>query len=92
MREMRLLLLSEDYGESMLVLTDLENEKLEMILKQIDEDIENGIGRSSEEVANGMFNDCIYKEITDMAFISEVNTEYVASYSCFNFSAVQSKQ
>ena len=69
-----------------------ETKSTNFIHKIIDEDIENGIGRSSEEVANGMFNDCIYKEITDTAFISEVNTEYVASYSCFNFSAVQSKQ
>ncbi len=95
MSEIRMLVLSEDYGESVLVLSDLSNDKLTEVLKQIESDIEDGIGRSSFEVAESLYPDCVYKEIldtgvTDCTELKELHTKSVTHYSEFTFSVVQS--
>jgi len=49
-RENRIIIISEDYGDAVLCITNLDNHSLYNLLVQIDEDIENGVGRSTTEI------------------------------------------
>ena len=97
MREMRMLLLKEDFSGSILVISDLDNDELLKILEQMDEDIENGVGRPTEEVAEELFPNCYYKEIADTSldtglYLNDIKCEWVCFHSCYGFSVVQSER
>lgn len=91
---MRMLILSENYGENVLVITDLENNELLEVLKQIENDIENGVGRCSYEVAESLFPNCVYRELLDTNLticdeLKELDTELIVDYSCYSFLKVK---
>ena len=84
----RMALLSEDYGDTELVITDLDNNELEAILKEIENNLENGVGETSKESADRLFDDCIYDEMGTSDYLNDFKSVCVASYSCFNFSII----
>lgn len=49
-RENRIITIAEDYGDTILCITNLDNHSLYNLLVQIDEDVENGVGRSTTEI------------------------------------------
>lgn len=96
MTDTRLLVLSEDYGEACLVMTDCINEKLKAILEKAEENDENGIGQSVEEICKELFpynfmvelastEESKYSEIKDLDTLTLVSTNYLT------FSVVQCK-
>ena len=90
----RLLILGENYGGSVLVLTDLTNEQLKTVLVEIVEGIENGVGETSEEIAERLFYDCLYKELGDTEnsgfdWIRDLETTFLVDYLEFGYSVVK---
>jgi hypothetical protein len=101
MREIRLITISEDYGETMLCITNLDNTQLQDLLKQVCEDIENGVGRSTTEIVeewveNERF-DCDYDTFitelvdtgsVDLIEIKDVDTKFICEYECYTANVV----
>lgn len=96
--ETRLLIFSEDFGESVLVLTNLDNHKLYNLMVQFDEDREHDRQRSLNEILEyfvqcdilGFTADDFIKEYTDtFSELDDVEGEMVCYYSCFQFNEVK---
>ena len=88
-REYRVITINEDYDDAVLCLTNLDNKALEMLIGQIESDVENGIGRSVEEIVNWWVDaeliprDAMIKELggyqnDDLIEIKELNTQCIA--------------
>lgn len=84
----RLALLSEDYGDTELAITNLDNSELETILKEIENNLENGIAETAKEIADRLFDDCIYDEMGMSDYLNDFKSVCVANYSCFNYSII----
>ena len=104
MREIRLITISEDYGDTILCITNLDNTQLTELLKQISDDIENGIGRSVTEIVEqwadenkqGCDYDTFITELvdtnsTDLIEIKAVDTKCIAWYECYTVNVVNSR-
>jgi hypothetical protein len=101
MRETRLITISEDYGDTVLCITNLDNTQLQDLLKQVCEDIENGVGRSTTEIVeewveNERF-DCDYDTFitelvdtgsVDLIEIKDVDTKFICEYECYTANVV----
>jgi hypothetical protein len=101
MRETRLITISEDYGDTVLCITNLDNTQLQDLLKQVCEDIENGVGRSATEIVeewveNERF-DCDYDTFitelvdtgsVDLIEIKDVDTKFICEYECYTANVV----
>ena len=93
----RLVVLSEDYGEQSLLMTDCDNNQLEQILMQIEENDENGIGKTPTQICEELFP---YSFITELAntedsqydCIKELKVEPIAWSLYLTFSVVQSEK
>lgn len=93
----RLLVLGEDYGDSVLVATTCTNEQLDSILDKMLENDENGIGQSVEEICENLFPMEDMKEVCDTMsseglFINELTTKCVASKSYYSFGVVKGEE
>lgn len=98
MKETRLLIFSEDFGEGVLVLTNLSDHKLYNLMVQFDEDREDNIQRSLKEIVEhfaeceilGYTADDFIKEYTDtFDELDAVKGDVVCYYSCFQFNEVK---
>lgn len=101
MRETRLITIAEDYGETVLCITNLDNTQLQDLLKQIHEDIENGVGRSATEIVeewveSGRF-DCDYDTfitelvdtgVVDLIEVKDIDTKFICEYECYTANVV----
>lgn len=94
----RLLIFSEDYGENVLILTNLDDYKLYNLMVQFDEDRENDVQRSLDEILDyfvrcnilGYTADDFIKEYTDtFEELEDVKGELIRYYSCFSFNEVK---
>ena len=90
----RLILLKEDYGGTILYLTDLENNQLEIILKQILVNDENGVGEDAEEIAKRFYPDNTMKNLCDTDsgetdIIKELNSNCVVDCEYYGFCEVK---
>ena len=101
MRETRLITIAEDYGDTVLCITNLDNTQLQDLLKQMCDDMENGIGRSTTEIVqewveNERF-DCDYDTFitelvdtgsVDLIEIKAVDTKFICEYECYTVNVV----
>lgn len=89
---MRLILLKEDYGDSILFLTDLSNKQLEIILKQLIVNDENGVGEDITEIFNRFFSDENFlkqlESSEDCMELKELNFKCIVEYSYYGFCEV----
>lgn len=104
MRETRLITIAEDYGETVLCITNLDNTQLQDLLKQMCDDMENGIGRSTTEIVeewveNERF-DCDYDTFitelvdtgsVDLIEIKDVDTKFICEYECYTANVISSR-
>lgn len=104
MRETRLITIAEDYGDTVLCITNLDNTQLQDLLKQICDDMENGIGRSTTEIVeewveNERF-DCDYDTFitelvdtgsVDLIEIHAVDTKFICEYECYTANVISSR-
>lgn len=104
MRETRLITIAEDYGDTVLCITNLDNTQLQDLLKQICDDIENGVGRSTTEIVqewveNERF-DCDYDTFitelvdtgsVDLIEIHAVDTKFICEYECYTANVISSR-
>lgn len=101
MRETRLITIAEDYGETVLCITNLDNTQLQDLLKQMCDDMENGVGRSTTEIVqewveNERFNcdyDTFITELVDtgsvdLIEIKDVDTKFICEYECYTANVV----
>ena len=104
MRETRLITIAEDYGDTVLCITNLDNTQLQDLLKQICNDIENGIGRSATEIVEewveneklGCDYDTFITELVDTSSvdlieIKAVDTKFICEYECYTANVVSSR-
>jgi len=89
----RLILLKEDYGDTGLYLTNLENNQLEIILKQMLFNDENGVGEGPEDIAKRFYPDNVLTCLGDTQssetdIITELNYKCVAECSYYGFCEV----
>lgn len=101
MRETRLITIAEDYGETILCITNLDNTQLQDLLAQIWADVENGVGRSTTEIVqewvkNERF-DCDYDTFitelvdtgsVDLIEIKDVDTNFICEYECYTANVI----
>lgn len=101
MRETRMITIAEDYGETVLCITNLDNTQLQDLLKQMCDDMDNGIGRSTTEIVqewveNERF-DCDYDTFitelvdtgsVDLIEIKDVDTNFICEYECYTANVV----
>lgn len=101
MRETRLITIAEDYGETVLCITNLDNTQLQDLLKQMCDDMENGVGRSTTEIVqewveNERF-DCDYDTFitelvdtgsVDLIEIKDVDTKFICEYECYTANVI----
>lgn len=90
----RLLVLTEDYSGSLLTMTDCNNDELKKILDQAEENLENNIGKSLTEICKELFTNRFMLEIgcseeSDYAYITDLNTEVIATSDTLTFSVVR---
>ena len=94
----RLLIFSEDFGENMLVITNLSDQKLYNLMVQFDEDREHDRQRSLKEILDyfvqcdilGYTADDFIREFTESpSELEDVKSEMVCYYSCFQFNEVK---
>lgn len=104
MRETRLITIAEDYGDTVLCITNLDNTQLQDLLKQMCDDMENGIGRSTTEIVeewveNERF-DCDYGTFitelvdtgsVDLIEIKDVDTKFICEYECYTANVISSR-
>lgn len=104
MRETRLITIAEDYGDTVLCITNLDNTQLQDLLKQMCDDMENGVGRSTTEIVqewveNERF-DCDYDTFitelvdtgsVDLIEIKDVDTKFICEYECYTANVVSSR-
>lgn len=89
----RLILLKEDYGGTVLYLTDLEDNQLEIILKQMLVNDENGVGEDAEDIAKRFYPDNTMKNLCDTDsgetdIIKELDFKCVAECNYYGFCEV----
>lgn len=89
----RLILLKEDYGGTVLYLTDLEDNQLKIILKQMLFNDENGVGEDAEEIAKRFYPDNVLTclgdtQSSDTDIIRDLNYEYIVTNSYYGFCEV----
>lgn len=101
MRETRLITIAEDYGDTVLCITNLDNTQLQDLLAQIWADVENGVGRSTTEIVqewveNERF-DCDYDTFitelvdtgsVDLIEIKGVDTKFICEYECYTANVI----
>ena len=90
--ETRLILLKEDYGDTILYLTDLDNSQLKAILKKCIENDENSIGEDPEEICSYLFpkNFCYYLDTSEKHIeLKEVDFCCIVEYSYYGFCEVK---
>lgn len=102
MRETRLITIAEDYGDTVLCITNLDNTQLQDLLKQMCDDMDNGIGRSTTEIVqewvekNERF-DCDYDTFitelvdtgsVDLIEIKDVDTKFICEYECYTANVI----
>lgn len=101
MRETRLITIAEDYGDTVLCITNLDNTQLQDLLKQMCDDMENSIGRSTTEIVqewveNERF-DCDYDTFiteladtgsVDLIEIKDVDTNFICEYECYTVNVI----
>lgn len=104
MRETRLITIAEDYGETVLCITNLDNTQLQDLLKQMCDDMENGVGRSTTEIVqewveNERF-DCDYDTFitelvdtgsVDLIEIKDVDTKFICEYECYTANVISGR-
>ena len=104
MREIRLITIAEDYGDTVLCITNLDNTQLQDLLKQMCDDMENSVGRSTTEIVqewveNERF-DCDYDTFitelvdtgsVDLIEIKDVDTKFICEYECYTANVVSSR-
>jgi len=91
----RLVLFKEDYGDTLLCITDLDNEHLQKVVKKCLENDENGIGQSLDEVSESLFNDGYVKELaTSESDLELTDLEWysIASESYYGFCEIVSQK
>ena len=91
---MRLLLLKEDYGGTVLYLSDLKKKQLEIILKQILINNENGVGEDAQDIAKRFYPDCTMVNLADTDSgetdgITELNNECIVWADYLGFCEVK---
>ena len=103
LRETRLVIFSEDYGTSVLCITNLDNKSLYELLVQFEEDMENGVGRPLSEIVDEWVDyrphfdiDSFLKELgcaydNEFEDINDLDCMPLVNYSCYNFSVVNGK-
>ncbi len=103
MRETRLITIAEDYGETILCITNLDNTQLQELLAQMWADVENGVGRSTTEIVEewverklGCDYDTFITELVDtgsvdLIEIKDVDTKCLAMYECYTANVVSSR-
>jgi hypothetical protein len=104
MRETRLITIAEDYGETVLCITNLDNTQLHELLVQICEDIENGVGRSTTEIVQewveneklGCDYDTFITELVDtgsvdLIEIKDIDTYCIAWNECYTANVVSGR-
>lgn len=102
MRETRLITIAEDYGDTVLCITNLDNTQLQDLLKQMCDDMKNSIGRSTTEIVeewveeNERF-DCDYDTFitelvdtgsVDLIEIKDVDTKFICEYECYTANVI----
>ena len=90
----RLLVLSEDYGGSLLTMTDCNNDELKKILDRAEQNDENGIGQTVTEICNELFPDRFMLEIgcseeKEYENITDLDTEVIVRTNYLDFSVVR---
>ena len=101
MRETRLITIAEDYGETVLCITNLDNTQLQDLLAQIWADVENGVGRSTTEIVQewveneklGCDYDTFITELVDtgsvdLIEIKDVDTRFICEYECYTANVI----
>ena len=101
MREARVLLASETYGESVLCISDCDNKELQLICERVAANNEDGIGKTWKEVAHEIVPDCLFEQLcssdggneleVNTSFLNELDTVCVANQEYLTFSVVKSK-
>ena len=104
MRETRLITIAEDYGETVLCITNLDNTQLQDLLAQIWADVENGVGRSTTEIVQewvenerfGCDYDTFITELVDtgsvdLIEIKSVDTKFICEYGCYTANVVSGR-
>lgn len=89
----RLLLLKEDYSDTILYLTNLENNQLEIILKQMIFNDENGVCEEPEDIAKRFYPDNVLTclgdtQSSDTDIIMDLNYKYIVNNSYYGFCEV----
>lgn len=101
MRETRLITIAEDYGDTILCITNLDNTQLQDLLKQMCDDMENSIGRSTTEIVQewveneklGCDYDTFITELVDtgsvdLIEIKAVDTNFICEYECYTANVI----
>lgn len=101
MRETRLITIAEDYGDTVLCITNLDNTQLQDLLKQMCDDMENSIGRSTTEIVQewveneklGCDYDTFITELVDtgsvdLIEIKDVDTNFICEYECYTANVI----
>lgn len=99
-RENRIITISEDYGDTVLCITNLDNDALKNVIVQVYNDCENGVGRSTTEIVEEWVNaeklplDAYITELTDtqssdIIEIKDVDTKCIAFYEYLTVNVVK---
>ena len=93
MENTRLILLCEDYNNTDLFITNLDNWQLQIVLERAIENDENGIGKSAEEIAEEQFVDGYYiKQLAtseDHIELKDLECKCIANYSYYSFCEIK---
>lgn len=90
-RENRIITIAEDYGDTVLCITNLDNDTLKNVLVHLYNDCENGIGRSTTEIVeewvnakklpiNAYITELTDTQSSDIIEIKDVDTKCIAYY------------
>lgn len=101
-REPRMIIFWDDYGERVICYTNLDNDMLKRLILQFDEDCENGIGRPLSEIVKewidnetlddfGYFYEFANSEDSELDDLRELDTECIVEHSCWSFHVVTGK-
>lgn len=91
----RLVLFKEDYGDTLLCITDLDNEQLKQVITKCLENDENGVGQNLQEVSESLFNDGYVKELeTSESYLELNDLEWysIVSESYYGFCEIVSQK
>jgi hypothetical protein len=92
----RLVLFKEDYGDTLLCITDLENEQLQKVCEQAIQNDEDGIGESLDEVSDKLFGaDYYIKELETSEScieLTDLKWQSIAYSSYYGFCEIVSQK